>query len=99
MLKVGKLRSLLIFRAKAASGRVLYTKVFLKISQYSQENTCVSVSLLLKLQDSACNLITKEILAQVFFREFCEIFKNTFCRTLPGDCFSPMNIHHIHRQY
>ena len=89
MLKVGKLRSLLIFRAKAASGRVLYTKVFLKISQYSQENTCVSVS----------HLITKETLAQVLFREFCEIFKNTFCRTLPGDCFSPVNIHHIHRQY
>ena len=30
MLRVGKWRSLLIFRAKAASGRVLYTKVFLK---------------------------------------------------------------------
>ena len=26
----------------------------------------------------ACNLIKKETLAQVFFCEFCEIFKNTF---------------------
>ena len=39
-------------------------KVFLKISQ----NTCARVSFLIKLQT----------LAQVFFCEFCEIFKNTF---------------------
>ena len=44
-------------------------KVFLKISQNSQENTCVRVSFLIKV------LIKKETLAQVFS---CEIFKNTY---------------------
>ena len=41
-------------------------KVFLKSSQNSQENSCVT------------NFIEKGTLTQVFFREFCEIFKNTF---------------------
>ena len=50
-------------------------KVFLKISQNSQENTCARVSFLIKLQASACNLIKKETLAQVFSCEFCKIFK------------------------
>ena len=34
-------------------------KLFLKISQKSQENTCARVSLLKKLQDSTCNYIKK----------------------------------------
>ena len=42
-------------------------KLFLKISQNSQENTCVGAS-----------FIKKETQTQVFFCEFCEIFKNTF---------------------
>ena len=44
--------------------------VFLKISQNSQEITCVGV-----LQ---ANFIKKETLKQVLSCEFCEIFKNTF---------------------
>ena len=52
--------------------------VFLEISQISQENTCVRVSFLIKLQAAACNFIKKETLAQVFSCEFCEISKNTF---------------------
>ena len=51
-------------------------KVFLKISQNSQENTCAS-SFLIKLQTSG-NFIKKEALVQVFPDEFCEIFMNTF---------------------
>ena len=39
----------------------------LKNSQNSQENTC--------------NVIKKENLAQVFFCEFCDIFKSTFYKT------------------
>ena len=46
--------------------------------QNSQENTSVSVSFLIKLQVSACNSIIKEILAQTFFCDFWENFKNTF---------------------
>ena len=33
---------------------------------------------LIRLEAEACNLTKKETLAQVFFCEFCEIFKNTF---------------------
>ena len=53
-------------------------KSVLKISQNLQENTCVRVSFLIKLQAEACNFIEKETLAQVFSCEFWEIFKNTF---------------------
>ena len=53
-------------------------KLFLEISQISQENTCARVSFLIKLQSWACNFIKKESLAQVLSCEFCEISKNTF---------------------
>ena len=47
-------------------------KVFLKISQNSQENTCARVSFLIKLQTPG-NFIKTETLALVFSCEFCEI--------------------------
>ena len=50
---------------------VFFKKVFLKISQNSQENTCTKVA-------EACNSIKKEALAQVLSCEFCETFKNIF---------------------
>ena len=51
-------------------------KVFLEISQNSQENTRARVSFLIKL-------IKKETLAKVFSCELCETSKNTFLhRTL-----------------
>ena len=43
-------------------------KVFLEISQNSQENTFVRV----------CNFIKKEALTQLFSYKFHEIFQNTF---------------------
>ena len=49
-------------------------KVFLEISQNSQENTCVGVSFLIKLH--ASNFIKK-----VNFAKFLKTF--FFCRTLP----------------
>ena len=57
-------------------------KVFLEISQNSQEKTCARVSFLIKLQ-AACNFIKKETLAQVFSCEFCEISKNNFFYRTP----------------
>ena len=39
-------------------------KVFLEITQNSQENTCVRVSFIIKFQASVCNFIKKEALAQ-----------------------------------
>ena len=50
---------------EAVTRGVLWKKVLLQISQNSQESTC------------AYNFIKKEILAQMFFCEFCEITKNT----------------------
>ena len=58
-------------------------KVFLETSQNSQENTCVKVSFLIKLQAETCNFIKKETLAQVFPCEFCEISKKTFSYRTP----------------
>ena len=57
-------------------------KMFLEISQNSQQNTCARVSLS-KLQAEACNFIKKETLAQVFSSEFCEVSKNTFSYGTP----------------
>ena len=54
---------------EAATGGVFLKKVFLKISQNSQENTCARVR--------AATLLKKTV-AQVFSCEFCEIFKSTF---------------------
>ena len=53
-------------------------KVFLEISQNSQESTCARVAFLIKLQAGTCKFIKKEALAQVSSCEFCEISKNTF---------------------
>ena len=52
-------------------------KVFLKVSQNSQKNTCARVSFLMELQTSG-NLIKNEAFAQVFSYEIWEIFMNTF---------------------
>ena len=61
---------------EAVVQRCSVKKVFLRISQNSQENTCVS------------NFMKKETLAQVFFCEFCEISKNTLLnRTPPMSAF------------
>ena len=48
-------------------------KVFLKISQNSQNNTSIRVFTVL-----ACSFTKKEILAQMFSCEFYEIFKSPF---------------------
>ena len=63
-----------IFRS--SHQRCSLRKVFLEISQNSQENTCVRVFFLIKLQASVCKFVKKE--AQVLSYEFCEISKNTF---------------------
>ena len=47
-----------IFLAEAAIRRSV-RKVFLKISQNSQENTCARISFLRQLQAKACNIIKK----------------------------------------
>ena len=62
--------------------------VLLVILLISLKNTCVRASSVLKLQAETCNFINKETLAQVFFSEFCNIFRNTFFfKTPSNDCF------------
>ena len=58
---------------RSSHRRCSIKKVFQEISQNLQENTYSRVSFLIKF-------IKKETLAQVFFCEFCEIFKNTFSK-------------------
>ena len=58
-------------------------KVFLKISQYSQENTCVGISFLIKIQ---------AFRAPALLKETREIFKNTYfeehLRTAASESFT-----------
>ena len=62
-------------KTEAVIRRCSIKKVFLEIFQNSQENTCVRVSFLIKLQ--------AEALAQAFSCEFCKISKNTFSDRTP----------------
>ena len=54
-------------------------KVFLKISQNSQENTCATVPFFFQ----TCIFIKKETLTHVFCCKFCDIFQNTFFYRTP----------------
>ena len=65
-------------------------KVFLKVSQNSQKNTCVRVSFLIKLQTLG-NFIEKEALTQVFSYKIWEIFMNTFLYNISHGYF--LNFH------
>ena len=71
---------LLNHSSEAVGQRCSVKKMFLKISENSQENTCAKVSFSVKSQAQACNFIKKEAVTQVFSREFCETFKNTFLK-------------------
>ena len=81
-------------KTEAVAQRCSVKKMFLEISQNSQENTCARVSFLINLQASDCNFIKKETLAQVFSCEFCEISKNTFSYRTPPVATSDKNMPH-----
>ena len=91
-LKIDMLHQEAVFR------RCSVNKVFLEISQNSQENSCIRVSFLIKLQAEACNFIKKETLAQVFSCEFCEISKNTFSHRTPLVAASVDSMNNIFRK-
>ena len=59
-------------KPEAVVQRCSVKKAFLEISQNSQESTCARVSFYIK-----------EVHAQAFSCEFCEIFKNTFSHRAP----------------
>ena len=58
-------------------------KVLLEISQNSQENTCVGVSFLIKLQGSGLQLYKKGDSGTGAFLEFCDISQNTYSYRTP----------------
>ena len=65
-------------KTEAVYWKCFVKKVFLKLSQNSQENTRFRVSFLLKLQAQDCNFIQKETLTKVFSCEYYKILKNIF---------------------
>ena len=62
--------------SEAVAQRCSFRKVFLKISQNSQESTCAGGL-------RPATLLKKETLTQVFSCEFWKIFKNTFFYRTP----------------
>ena len=60
---------------RSSNRRCFERKVFLAISQNSQEYTCARVSFLIKLQASASE---KRDSSTMFSCEFCEVSKDTF---------------------
>ena len=66
--------SLLLVKSTDATGDFLSKKLFVKISQYSQENK----SLLNKVAGhKLCNFIKKKTPTRIFFYKYWEISKNT----------------------
>ena len=63
------------YRSEAATGGVLWNKLFLETSQYSQENTGVE-SLFNKVWEPAT--LFKKAPTTVFSSEYCKIRKNTY---------------------
>ena len=64
---------------RSSQWRCFIKKLFLKISRYSQENTCVGVSFLIKLQAlRPVTLLKRDSDTGFFSCEYCEIFKNTY---------------------
>ena len=64
-------------------------KVVLKISQNSQENTCVRLSF---LQPPACNFKKRDSGTGVYLWILRKFQEQLFCRTSPGDCFFHANV-------
>ena len=75
---------LLLSFLEAVTRRFFVKKVFLEISQNSQENTCARVSFLINLQAAACNFVVKETLTLFLSCEFCKISKNNFLQNISG---------------
>ena len=64
--------------SEAVAQRCSVKKLFLGISQNSQENICANVSLLLKFEAKVGNFISKETLAQVFPVNFAKFGRTPF---------------------
>ena len=63
---------------EAATRCVLQKRLFLKISQKLQENTCIGISFLSMLQAFRNATLLKRTPTKVFFYESCAIFTSTY---------------------
>ena len=71
-------------RCRSSRPEVFYKIGVLKnLAKFIGKHLCQSL-FFNKNADVVCNYIKKETLAQVFFCEFCEIFKNTFFYRTPS---------------
>ena len=77
---------------------VLWKKVFLEISQNSQENTCARVSFLIKLQASGlrpATVLKKGLWHRCFPNNSAKFLRTLFHRTPLGYCFSTVDFEHV----
>ena len=74
--------SLILVPTEATTGVILEEKLFLGISQNSQESTCARVS-------EACNFIKKRLWHRCFPVNFAKFLRTSFYRAPLGDCFCP----------
>ena len=71
----------------AANGGVLWKKLYIKISQYSQENSCVGISVLIKFLNKI-SLLKRYYNAGFFLWIFQKNFhEHQFWRTSVNKCF------------
>ena len=76
--------------SEAAVRRCSVEKVFLEISQNSQEDTCVRVSFLIKLQASGlrpATLLKKRLWRRCFPVNFVKFLRTSFLQNTSGGCF------------
>ena len=70
--------------SEAVVQRCSVRKLFWKISQSSQENTCARVFFLIKLQASTCNFIKGKLWQRCFLVKF---LRTPFLQSTSGGCF------------
>ena len=76
----------LLQHTEAATGGVLWQKVFLEISQNSQESPCARVSFIIKLQTSG-----KHLCRSLFFNKVSGLRSATLLKKRPWHRGFPMN--------
>ena len=73
-------------RSIDGAGGVLYKKLFVKISHYSEESTCVEIFFCKK------RLYQKDTPTQMFSCEYCEISENTYFEDYLGTAASEVSL-------
>ena len=78
--------------SEAVVRRCSIKKVFLEVSQNSQENTCVRDSFLIKLQTWPATLLKKGLWHKCFPVNFARFLSTPFLQNSPGGCFCKLQV-------